>query len=153
MPKHGWNSLENYLSVHEKTLRFYEKYMETVRTYDHDTDEDNFYNLTCFGIFFHTYRGTRIRVDLEKDIEIDSINRNRRRARTYTYTYSANYPGQSEIIRYCGPHGDEREAGAPHHKRHHKHDYRKDPKGEVILLGDDEWPHVGEFLQEVLSSF
>jgi hypothetical protein len=154
MAKHGWNSLQHYLEIHEKTLRMYHRYMETPRLYAYNEDTPYHHTLICTHIFLQTYKGTRIRVDIEKDIEVDRSNPKRTRARTFGYTYSANLPGKGELIRYCGPHGDwEEEGSAPHHKRHHKHDFRKNPKGEVSLLGEDDWPHVGEFLEEVLSSF
>lgn len=152
MAKHGWNSFENYIGVHEKTLRFYEKYMESVRTYSHSNDTEFDYKLRCEGIFFHTYHGTRIRVDLAKDLEIDPTNPKRRRARVERYTYSANLPGRGPLIRYCSPHDRwELEGSAPHHRFHHKHDFTSGQ--EVITKTGDNWPHVGEFLEEVLKSF
>lgn len=154
MPKHGWNSLQNYLNVHEKTLRQYEKYMEQPRTYRHEKLTEFHHTLICEGIIFRTYRDTRVRVDVEKDIEIDPRVPQRARARTYSYKYSANQPGGKKLIRYCSPHEDwEEEGSAAHHKHHHRHDFTKNPKGEITLLGNDGWPHVGEFLEEVLSSF
>lgn len=154
MPKHGWNVLQNYLAVHDKTLRFYEKYMEEVRTYTYQEITDRYHLLLCQGIFFHTYNGTLVRVDIEKDIEVDPEPIGRPRARTSSYTYSANLPRIGPLIRYCSPHQDwEEEGSAPHHAFHHRHDYTKNPKGDVRILPDDSWPHVGEFLEEVLKSF
>jgi hypothetical protein len=154
MAKHGWNSLQNYLNVHEKTLRRYEKYMERVKTYHHEKLTDFHHTLTCDGIIFRTYRDTRVRVDIEKDIEVDPRVPQRPQARTYSYKYSANQPGGKKLIRYCSPHDDwEEEGSAPHHKHHHKHDFTGNPKGDITLLGNDDWPHVGEFIEEVLSLF
>lgn len=128
--------------------------MEEPRIYRYDENNDFFHQLTCLGIFLHTYRGTRVRIDIAKDIEVNPSNPKRPRARTFSYSYEANYPKGAEIWRYCSPHDKgEAEGKAPHHKFHHKHDFTKDPKGEVILLGDDEWPHVGEFFEEILRSF
>ncbi len=154
MPKHDWNSLQNYLSVHEKTLRRYENAMETVRTYMLDKLTDQYWTLTCKPLFLLTYKGNRIRVDIEKDIEIDPTVPNRPRARTFSYSYSAIRPGSANLIRYCSPHDDGHLKGsAPHHEFHHRHDFTKDPKGQITILGSDDWPHVSEFLDEVLRTF
>ena len=154
MAKHGWNSLTDYISIHDKTIRFYQKYMETPRVYSYQIDTEFDHKLFCLGIILCTYRGTRVRVDIEKGIEVDPSNPKRPRAQTFDYTYSTNIAGGQRLFRYCAPHDDRDEGGAPpHHAFHHKHDFTKKTKGEVIVLGDDEWPHVGEFFEEVLGRF
>jgi hypothetical protein len=153
MAKHDWNSLQHYLEIHDKTIRFYQQWMETPRFYTHEILNEYFHALNCIKIFVHTYKGTRVRVDIKKDVEIDPSTPKRLRARTFKYSYSANIPGGLPLIRYCSPHDDfEEEGSAPHHAYHHRHDFTKNPKGEVIVLGNDEWPHVGEFFEEVLST-
>lgn len=154
MPKHDWNSLQGYLEVHEKILRQYQRYMEVHRSYKYEVITAFWHSLECSQIIFQTYQGTRVRVDIHKDIEVDPSNPRRTQARTFKYSYNANLPGGNEVIRYCSPHDDyEEEGSAPHHARHHRHDFTKNPKGEVTLLGKDDWPHVGEFFEEVLKSF
>lgn len=153
MAKHGWNTLSDYLSIHEKTIRFYHKFMEIPRVYSFQSFNEFEKTLSCFGIFVQTYRGTRVRIDLEKIIEIDPSNPRRLRARTHTYKYSANIPNGRKLIRYCSPHQDwEEEGAAPHHADHHRHDFTKG-KEEITILGKDDWPHVGEFFEEVLGRF
>ncbi len=154
MAKHGWNSFADYLSIHDKTIRFYHKFMASPKVYSVTTFTELEKRLTCEGMIVQTYRGTRVRIDIRKGIEIDPANTKRPRARTYNYTYSVNIPGGSKLIRYCSPHEDwEEEGAAPHHRHHHRHDFTKNPKGDVTLLGKDEWPHVGEFFEEVLGLF
>lgn len=154
MSKHSWNSLQHYLGIHHKTLRFFEKLMETPRVYTHKIENEVTQTLRAAGIIFLTYRGSRVRVDIKKTLEINLSNPKRPRARTFEYRYAASRPNQSPLIRYCSPHGNwEEEGTAPHHRYHHKHDYTKNPKGDVTILGDDDWPHVGEFLEEVLQRF
>ncbi len=154
MSKHDWNSLQHYLDIHEKTIRAYHRYMEVPRNYQYQTVTPYYHILSCHKIFIHTYKNTRLRVDITKDIEIDPSNPKRPRARTFKYSYNANIPGGGELIRYCSPHEDwEEEGSAPHHRRHHKHDFRKNPKGEITLIGDNDWPHVGEFIEEILLMF
>ena len=153
MAKHGWNSLKDYLSIHDKTIRFYQKFMETPKLYSHRISTEFEQSLDCIGIIFHSYRDTRVRVDVRKVIEVDASNSRRPRARTFDYTYSANIAGGPKLFRYCSPHDDyEGEGAAPHHSQHHKHDFTKGSE-EILLLGDDEWPHVGEFFEEVLSRY
>ncbi len=154
MPKHDWNSLQNYIVVHEKTLRFYERHMETRRSYVYDKWTDRYATLECKGMILLTSHGSRIRIDIEKEILIDSTNSVRPRARTYSYSYSAISPGRHTLIRYCSPHDDAHvEGSASHHRFHHKHDFARSSQGVITLLGSDEWPHVSEFLDEVLQSF
>lgn len=144
--KHDWNWWENYLSIHEKTLRFYNPYMTTIKTYRLLKYTERYYELGCDQIPMRTYTGTSIRVDLRKDILIDE-HRGRLRAKTYGYTYSANLPNPDgrNLIRYCSPHED-------HNQFHHKHDFTVDPPI-ITKVGEDEYPHVSEFLNEVLESF
>ena len=154
MAKHGWNSLTDYMSIHEKTLRFYHRFMETPKVYTPIQFNECEMRLICEGIIVHTYHGTRVRIDIKKNLEIDPSNPRRPRTRTFRYKYSANIAGGPKLVRYCSPHEDwEEEGAAPHHRYHHRHDFTKNPNGEVSLLGPDEWPHVGEFFEEVLSRF
>jgi hypothetical protein len=70
----------------------------------------------------------------------------KKRAKTFNYSYNAWDPKTNKnLIRYCSPHLD-------HNKFHHKHDYTVDPD-ETNKIGNDEWPHVSEFLEEVLTNF
>ena len=154
MPKHGWNTLRNYLEIHDKTLRFYHRYMEEPRGYVYEQLNERYHTLSCLRIFLHTHKGTRVRIDISKDIEVDPSIPSRPRARTFAYSYNVNIPNGRELMRYCSPHDDAHEEGsAPHHSYHHRHDFSKNPRGEITLLGKDEWPHVGEFFEEVLSRF
>ncbi len=154
MPKHDWNSLQHYLDIHEKTLRQYHRYMETPRNYRYEQVTPSWHVLSCPMIIFHTYKGTRVRADIHKDIEVDLSNPKRLRARTFRYSYNANIPGKAVLIRYCSPHDDwEEEGSASHHAHHHRHDFATNPKGEVKILGPDNWPHVGEFFEEILNTF
>ncbi len=149
--KHDWNTLENYLSVHDRVLRQYSKHMVTVKTYIHRKLTPFFLILRAENIVIRTTKGNSIRVDIRKNVEIDPSNKKRPRARTYDYTYSASIPGGSKLFRYCSPHGDVKSNLPDHHKFHHKHVYDGD-RETIERIDDDKWPHVNEFLQEVLES-
>lgn len=150
--KHDWNTLENYLNVHERVLHRYSGNMLTVKTYSIRKITDYFRVLRAENINFRTFNGNEIRVDIRKNVEVDPSNKKRPRARTYDYTYSASIPNGEKLIRYCSPHEDVKPGAPDHHQFHHKHIF-KDGKEKIQKIADDEWPHVNEFLQEVLDSY
>ena len=153
--KHDWNSLEDYLSVHDRILRFYVKHMETPRVaYKVVQVTPRFYTLECAGIIFHTYQSNRIRVDIYKEVLVDDTQPRRKRARTIGYNYNANTPQGANLIRYESP-DPPAEIGPKspyHHRFHHKHDDTVNPPL-ITRIGDDEYPHIGEFFDEVLARF
>lgn len=144
--KHGWNSWDGYFATHEKVLRFFSKYMVVPQVYSVLRPTDRFYQLICENILVTTYKGTRVRIDLSKDVLIEDQH-GRLRARTYGYSYNANLPNPDgrNLIRYDSPHDD-------HNRFHHKHEFTTHPP-QVIRIGDDDYPHVGEFFNEVLERF
>ena len=50
MAKHDWNSLPDYLSIHDKTIRFYHKFMESPKVYSKKVLTDFEMRLKCDGI-------------------------------------------------------------------------------------------------------
>ena len=65
------------------------------------------------------------------------------------YSYQAKRPSPDGriLIRYDSPHDD-------HNQFHHKHIFNKNGvELDVVELGSDEWPHVSEFLKEVITKF
>ena len=73
---------------------------------------------------------------------------------TISYSYSLVNPGSFLLFRYCGPHDDDDlEEGPSHHKFHHKHifDPATGKQTEIKILTEDEWPTLGEALDEVSS--
>lgn len=152
--KHGWNAFADYVTVHEKTLRLNESYMVVPKTYTIIKVTELYWTLEAIGIELRTFKGNRVRIDISKDVEVDLTNKYRPLARTEGYTYSANYPkGSACLIRYCSPHFDRDRSKAPdHHPFHHKHDFTSG-KEVITKLSPDGFPHVSEFLVEVLKAF
>ena len=151
--KHDWNSLQNYLEVHYKVLRIYSSHLSIKKDYVYTKVTENFHTLEAIGLIFRSYKGTQIRFDIRKDVEVDTKHTSGKPwARTYGYSYNANIPGGKNLIRYDSPHDDADSTPIDHHKFHHKHDYTKDPP-EIVRIPEDQWPHVNEFLLEVLSRF
>lgn len=149
--KHDWNTLENYLTVHDRVLRQYSRYMIAVKAYTQKKLTDYFLVLRVENIVFQTFQENLVRVDIRKNVEIDPSNEKRPRARTYDYTYSASVPGGEKLFRYCSPHEDVKPNAPDHHKFHHKHVF-KGGKEVILKIGEDRWPHVNEFIQEVLET-
>ena len=72
----------------------------------------------------------------------------RLRVKTFSYSYLALYPNplSRNLVRYCSPH--------EHRKIHHKHVYDVDGIGfSVVEVSDRIWPHVDEFIDEMLEKF
>ena len=152
--KHDWASLQTYLNAHDRVLSHYAKFMDFPRQYLHTRVTPNYLVLKCENMLLTTYNGNKVRVDISKDVEIDDSNPKRERALTFGYSYNANRPGVGNLIRFDSP--DPPAAITPstpyHHHFHHKHEW---PNGveQILKIADDEWPHVDEFLHEVLSNF
>ena len=148
--KHDWNSWENYLTVHEKTLRQYlgmrSHYISGPTDYSVKKWTPESYELNLRGLILRTNAGKSIEIKIEKSVELDTEYA-RPRARTFSYSYHALYakPNARNLIRYCSPHG--------HRPIHHKHVYHLNGTYDVIEVPERTWPHVSEFLDEVLSVF
>jgi len=153
--KHDWASMQTYINAHDRVLRQYSKFMDHPRQYQHARITPNYLLLKCENILFTTYKGNRVRVDITKDVEIDDSIPKREQARTFGYSYNANRPGLGNLIRYDSPDpADEicRAAIPYHHRFHHKHEWTSGVE-HILRISDDAWPHVDEFLGEVLSKF
>jgi len=151
--KHGWNSLQNYLEVHYKVLRFYSSNLVVPQDYIYNQHTPYFHSLQAIGLQFRTYKRSLVRIDIRKFIEVSPDHTSGQPwARTFSYSFNANIPRIGNLIRYDSPHDDTDSTPIDHHRFHHKHDFTKTPP-EVIRIPDDKWPHVGEFFHEVLSSF
>lgn len=156
--RHDWNTRENYFDIHYRVLRFAEKHMVAPVRYIHQVYTDRHEAILAPKIVFLTWgRRTTVHVSIKKDILIRRRPGFKPEARTYSYRYHANLPDGRELIRYCSP-DDPNSVLNPkdHHTFHHKHVF--DSNGVQIKViniegNGDEWPHVSDFLNEVLSSF
>lgn len=146
--KHDWNSLENYLHIHEKVLEeaIDKSFVRGPTEYTVRKLTDQNWELSLVGLVLRSERGTEIEFKIEKSIEID-IDYARRRARTYDYSYHAFLPKPVglNLVRYCSPH--------EHRPYHHKHLYNEDGSYQIAIVANEAWPHVSDFFEEVLRSF
>lgn len=152
--KHDWASLQRYMNAHERVMNTYAKFMDRPRTYEQTLVTPNYLLLECKGILFTTYNGNQVRVDISKDVEIDDAIPKRPQALTVLYSYNANRPDGDNLIRYDSP--DPPAQITPltplHHHFHHKHVWVAG-REQILRAGDDAWPHVEEFFQEIMENF
>lgn len=147
-PKHDWNTLENYLAVHDKFLRkvIAESYVRGPTQYSIRKLTDQNIEISLKGLVLRSSVGTEVEFKIEKTALID-ISYARPRARTYDYSYHALLPKPLglNLMRYCSPH--------EHRPFHHKHVYDRDGLHQVIQVAEGAWPHISDFIAEVLANF
>lgn len=148
--KHGWNTWDDYFNVHEKVLKkFSGNFIDLKIKYNDKRVTDNFYTLEIKKAELKTQKENIVFIKIEKDVEIEEGIR-KKKARTYGYSYQCwrklgNGTDES-LIRYCSPHLN-------HNKFHHKHEDLAVPPQPILIKTGDEWPHVSEFLDEVIKRF
>jgi len=143
--KHGWNTWENYLRVHESVLKRYQSHFVTPSPkYSVIRFTDQYYQIRIDKLELISAKGTYISINIEKDIEVQAGG-SKDVARTVGYSYQSWLKGGGNLIRYCSPHES-------HNKFHHKHDYMKDPINPIPVV-NDEWPHVNEFFDELIDNY
>mgnify|MGYP003673959771 CR=1 FL=1 len=144
--KHDWNTWENYLRVHERVLKdFASSILSSNPTYQLRQITENYYTLELNRLELLTIKGNSVFVKIEKDIHVKD-GAKKKIAKLFNYSYHAwlKDPPRN-LIRYCGPHLD-------HNKFHHRHDYTKSPMI-TTQVNKDNFPHVSDFLQEIIDTF
>lgn len=156
--RHGWNSRENYFDIHFRVLRFFEKYMSPPVQYKHQVVTHNYEVLIAPKIIFTTWtKNTTVHVSLKKDITIRRPKNGKPEAKTYSYRYHANLPDGRSLLRYCSPDDPSMKVDPKnHHSFHHKHLFDQlgnETKVVDVTGAGDGWPHVSDFLNELLTNF
>jgi hypothetical protein len=141
--RHGWNSLNHYLSIHESILATFSDYFVhsdnlQTRLVDQNT-------LTIRGRISCT---GNLYLDVHKVLEINE----RDQVRTIWYSYQAciDLDPPQRIFRYDNAHRYIQES---HPDAHHKHIF--DPStgaelpGSPEWIGHEGWPTLGEVLAEM----
>lgn len=146
--KHDWNDKENYFLIHNRALKKYQwRFLNSV-SYVHTVFTDQHEELEIRNALVKTDSGSVVEIKIHKVLEID-ISWAKKKVRTFEYSYQAKRPSPDGriYIRYDSPHTD-------HNQYHHKHIFDKNGnETEILKISDDEWPHVTEFLDEVISRF
>jgi hypothetical protein len=146
--KHDWNSWTDYLAIHERVLNQYvesDRYISGPKSYTVEKSTDQAYSLSLYQLILKADSGAPIEIKIEKDVEID-IEYARPKARTFAYSYHALIPKPNarNLIRYCSPHD--------HRPHHHKHVYDLSGGFLAFPVPEGSWPHVNEFIDEVLEA-
>lgn len=137
---HGWNPLENYLTVHHSYLDDLRGYFVVGDDLQYDFPVEDVFEITgrvaCrHGLF----------VDVQKTLEVND----RGQVRTVKYSYHAGVEGEKNrpIFRYDNAHRH------PHHEdEHHRHRYDPSTWDEIVppeWVGRDNWPHLNEVVEEL----
>ena len=143
--KHDWNTWENYLRVHENVLKKYQaNFPNHTPKYAVVRVTDQYYIMKIEKLELVTNKGTSVQVNIEKDVEVQPGVR-KPVARTVGYSYQAWIKVGNSLIRYCSPHES-------HNQFHHKHDLTQTPAA-LIRIGNDDWPHVNEFFDELINNY
>ncbi len=150
--KHDWASYQTYMDAHERVLKTYEKFMEFPKTYTKEVANESWVIFRCQELIFTTYNGSKVQVDLHKDVEIDASVPTRKKARIFAYSYHCGRLGGPNLIRYDSPDIQIGPKTPKHHYYHHKHDFTSG-KEVITRVPNDSWPHVSDFFHEVLMTF
>jgi hypothetical protein len=139
--KHDWNNLRNYLHVHDSVLKKYDSYFANHPKYKIDRPTNRYLDMSITIHFQHK----SLKLEIDKTVEIRQLGP-QDVARTFSYSYNVS-DSVGSIFRYCSPHH--------HRKYHHKHVYdlitRNESKKSPLRIGEDEYPHINEVIEELLK--
>ena len=142
--RHGWSSLQNYLTVHNNCLDNYRAYFIVSDSLVYQFATPGLLTISGRVAFQHG-----LFLDVDKLLEVN----NRHQVRTISYSYHAGVEGPQDraIFRYDNAHQYVREG---HEDAHHKH--RFDPKSwnelePPIWIGRNGWPHLSEVIEELIE--
>ncbi len=82
-------------------------------------------------------------IAVNKFLELDEAENGKTYARTYSYSYHCEKDG-CPILRY-----DDSQHYPDHPDKHHKHNFDDCGHGTVIWVGEDNWPHLSQVVEEV----
>jgi hypothetical protein len=141
--RHGWNSLDHYLTIHESILAGFSDFF--IHRLDLDTKLIDYRTVTIRGRIFCE---GGIYLDVNKILALNE----RSQVRTIYYSYQAciNLESSMRIFRYDNAHRYVREG---HPDAHHKHLFDQRTGRELPAspewIGYDRWPTIGDVLSEL----
>ena len=140
--RHGWNSLDNYLAVHDSC-------MSDLREYFVDSDTLAFEVIDGRTLRLHgsVYCHGGLVLHVTKLLELNDTQQ----IRTFRYRYQAQFaePPTRQIFRYDNDHAYLREN---HADAHHRHRFNIRTWKEITppeWVGHDHWPVLREVLDEL----
>src|SRR5581483_496330 len=141
--KHGWNSWDQYLAIHTRRIRDFDHFIID----DQLTATPTKSTVTWDGVL---YCEDGIEIHVRKHQAVQQMS-GRPSVRTLDYSYHVLRRVGSRVVnvlRY-----DDIHLQPGHQSRHHRHRY--DAQGNEIEppehIGEDEWPTLGDVIEEVHS--
>ncbi|MBI4317865.1 MAG: hypothetical protein HY675_05195 [Chloroflexi bacterium] len=138
--RHGWNSFENYIEIHERRLAehpFVDKSRPHTITFS--VSEPDGIVVVTGRVYCHH----GVVVDVEKYLDLEYRQGGRRFVRAYSYAYNAYFKGKHNILRYDNNHDFEQ-----YHC--HRLDLASGRQiGDPIPLTRQQFPHLSEVLDEL----
>lgn len=148
---HGWNSLDNFLKVHDAHLA---RLTEAGDIMGHSLDE-RWAEPTEYRIHGRVLCRGGLFVDVDKHLQTNHMVRPARAAkvRTFRYSYHAGLVGASDrcVFRYDNAHPYLLEG---HEDAHHKHRFDHTTWREIESpewIGAHRWPHLDQVISELLT--
>ena len=141
--RHGWNSLDHYLTIHDHCLDNFRDYFvisDNLRSLPFDGEFRIEGRISCVHDLF---------IDVRKTLEYRAVDQ---KVRTIKYRYHAgkSAPVARSIFRYDNAHDGYIQFGQP--DEHHKHVY--DIRGGMAefppeWIGRSRWPVLSEVIEEL----
>ena len=172
--KHSqWFEYERYIAIHEKVImiyRFLIKSGDTQYRIEKIQEVGGRLKELQFKIKFLTTNGFKVSITKSADVSPDQT-----KVITSSFSYNCQKQDDQFRLRYDSAHSETYNPQAPWHNHPHRHEiignsskigiyYDNDrrpeldksqkytwegKKVEIELLGEDDWPHISEFLSEV----
>lgn len=140
---HGWNSLENYVFLHEKHLYEHPLVRQAEIEIRLLPTSHALYDAVVVEGIVHCKNGLRIEV-----FKTGDYDRTTKRVRMTWYTYNAWWPGAHNALRYDNSHKNEPDV-------YHRHEYDR-RTGEQITYREmtrAEFPVMHEIFDELLEMY
>jgi hypothetical protein len=145
--RHGWNSIENYLHVHDRRISDFmaEGFVR------HDGLVREWLEADTIVITGRIHCAHGLFVDVEKYLAVRKLRSGGLQVKTESYSYHAGIEGTRErsLFRYDNAHVYTRER---HLDAHHKHRFDHRNWREIVppqWVGQERWPHLSEVLEEL----
>ena len=140
--RHGWNSLEGYLSIHDNRLNNH-SFLDPSKphtigiTYHQINDEES-----VMAIQGHVFCLGNVVLEVEKYLQMMERENGQLFVRGFSYRYHAFVPGEHSLVRYDNSHGED---------VYHRHAFEPvtGQETEITDLTRNEFPTFSEILDEL----
>jgi len=139
--RHGWNSLENYLSIHENRLNEH-SFLDPKKAHTISVQYHPFDGEIIVEISGDAYCQGDIVLEVGKYLETQEDSTGRIYLRGISYRYHAYFRGRHNILRYDNGHDFD---------EYHRHEYDMQDGKEIgrTIITRNQLPTLGEVLDEL----